>query len=84
MDPEAPDLYVNSMVDPVTNDVAAFEGLVGSHGGLGGWQDRAVLLGPADLMAGLPERIEGADELHRVLVAMLEACGQRATTAFPR
>ena len=82
--PKAPDLYVNSMVDPVTNDVAAFEGLVGSHGGLGGWQDRAVLLGPADLMAGLPERIEGADELHRVLVAMLEACGQRATTAFPR
>ena len=36
-----------------------------------------------DLMAGLPERIEGADELHRVLVSMLEACGQRATTAFP-
>lgn len=78
--PEAPDLYVNSTLDPATNDVAAFEGLVGSHGGLGGWQDRAVLLGPADLMAGLPERIEGADELHRVLVAMLESCGQRATT----
>ena len=54
--PEAPDLYVNSTVDPVTGDVAAFEGLVGSHGGLGGWQDRAVLLGPADLTAGLPER----------------------------
>jgi hypothetical protein len=79
--PEAPDLYVNSTVDPVTDDVAAFEGLVGSHGGLGGWQDRAVLLGPADLMAGLPVRIEGAGELHRVLVAMLETCGQRATTA---
>ena len=46
--PEAPDLYVNSTVDPVTGDVAAFEGLVGSHGGLGGWQDRAVLLGPAE------------------------------------
>ncbi|MCB5275229.1 hypothetical protein BJG92_02777 [Arthrobacter sp. SO5] len=82
MHPEAPDLYVNSTVDPVTNDVGAFEGLVGSHGGLGGWQDRAVLLGPADLMAGLPERIEGADELHRVLVAWLEACGQRTAAAF--
>ena len=81
MHPEAPDLYVNSAVDPVTGDVAAFEGLVGSHGGLGGWQDRAVLIGPADLMAGLPERIEGAGELHRVLVGMLESCGQRATTA---
>ncbi|MCB5293518.1 alkaline phosphatase family protein [Arthrobacter sp. SO3] len=84
MDPEAPDLYVNSAVDPVTNDVAAFEGLFGSHGGLGGWQDRAMLLGPADLMAGLPERIEGADELHRALVAMLESCGQRGSTAFRR
>jgi hypothetical protein len=82
MHPEAPDLYVNSTVDPVTDDVTAFEGLVGSHGGLGGWQDRAVLLGPADLMAELPERIESAAELHRVLVAMLESCGQRATTAF--
>jgi hypothetical protein len=81
MHPEAPDLYVNSTISPVTDDVAAFEGLVGSHGGLGGWQDRAVLLGPADLMAALPERIEGADELHRLLVAMLESCGQRATTA---
>ena len=29
----------------------------------------------------LPERIEGADQLHRVLVGMLEASGQRATTA---
>ncbi|WCI09298.1 hypothetical protein PJ267_05940 [Arthrobacter sp. OVS8] len=29
---EAPDLYVNSTVDPVTGDVTAFEGLVGSHG----------------------------------------------------
>jgi hypothetical protein len=82
--PEAPDLYVNSVVDPVTNDVAAFEGLVGSHGGLGGWQDRAMLLAPADLMAGLPERIEGADELHRVLVGMLVASGQRGETLSRR
>lgn len=78
--PEAPDLYVNSSVDPVIGDVAAFEGLVGSHGGLGGWQDRAVLFGPADLMAGLPDRIEGADELHRALVGMLESSGQRTAT----
>ncbi len=74
---EAPDLYVNSVLDPVTHDVAAFEGLVGSHGGLGGWQDQGVLLAPADLMAGLPVSIEGADQLHRVLVGMLEASGHR-------
>jgi hypothetical protein len=76
--PEAPDLYVNSSMDPITNDVSAFEGLVGSHGGLGGWQDNAVLLAPNDLMADVPERIEGADELHQVLVGMLRASGQRA------
>jgi uncharacterized membrane protein YvlD (DUF360 family) len=79
--PEAPDLYVNSAVDPLTNDVAAFEGLVGSHGGLGGWQDHAVLLAPADLMAGVPASIEGADELHQVLLGMLRASGQRAASA---
>jgi len=75
--PEAPDLYLNSDVHPLTLDVAAFEELVGAHGGLGGYQDSAVLLVPTDLAQGLPEHIEGADDLHRQLVGMLEACGQR-------
>jgi uncharacterized membrane protein YvlD (DUF360 family) len=76
--PSAPDLYVNSTVDPLTQDVHAFEGLVGSHGGLGGWQDDAMLLAPSDLAADLPDRIEGADHLHQALVGMLERCGQRS------
>ena len=79
--PEAPDLYVNSLVDEVTADVAAFEDLVGAHGGLGGWQDRAVLLAPSDLLEGSPAHIEGADRLHEVLVAMLETAGHRRTPA---
>ncbi|HET6985983.1 MAG TPA: alkaline phosphatase family protein [Kribbella sp.] len=75
--PEAPDLYVNSSVDQDTGEVSAFEGLVGCHGGLGGWQGRALLLAPADLV--IPDRpIRGADELHRVLVAYLEQLGQRS------
>jgi uncharacterized membrane protein YvlD (DUF360 family) len=74
----APDLYVVSVVDPLTQDVNAFEGLVGSHGGLGGWQDHGVLLVPTDLAGCLPDRIEGADHLHQVLVEMLVACGQRS------
>ncbi|TWD80071.1 uncharacterized membrane protein YvlD (DUF360 family) [Kribbella amoyensis] len=74
--PEAPDLYVNSAVDPETGEVAAFEGLVGCHGGLGGWQDRAMVLAPPDLR--LPdERIVGADALHHVLVGYLEDLGTR-------
>jgi hypothetical protein len=76
--PEAPDLYINSRVDDITLDIAAFEPLVGAHGGLGGWQDRAVLLAPRALAEVLPaEQIEGADRLHVVLVAMLRALGHR-------
>ena len=78
--PEAPDLYLNSRVDDVTLDIAAFEPLVGAHGGLGGWQDRAILLTPRGLAHVLPEEhIEGADHVHAVLVEMLRAVGQRRT-----
>jgi uncharacterized membrane protein YvlD (DUF360 family) len=78
--PEAPDLYINSRVTDITLDIAAFEPLVGAHGGLGGWQDRAVLLTPRSLAEVLPaEHIEGADHLHTVLVAMLRTVGQRKT-----
>ena len=52
---EAPDLYLNSSLDPATLDIAAFEPLVGAHGGLGGWQDRAVLLVPAALEHIVPD-----------------------------
>ncbi len=82
--PEAPDLYVNSLVDADSLDVAAFEDLVGAHGGLGGAQDSAILLAPASLAGDLPDTIEGADQLHRILVGMLEACGHRRATAPPR
>jgi uncharacterized membrane protein YvlD (DUF360 family) len=77
---EAPDLYVNSSVDRWTADVAAFEDLVGAHGGLGGYQDSAALLVPRDLANEVPLRIEGADVLHGVLAAMLVRCGHRAAT----
>jgi len=76
--PEAPDLYVNSTVDAQTLDVAAFEDLVGAHGGLGGGQDRAVLLAPSDLLPEDAPRVEGADALHRLLVGMLRRSGQRS------
>ena len=53
--PEAPDLYVNSRIEDATLDIAAFEPLVGAHGGLGGWQDRAILLTPRTLAHVLPD-----------------------------
>jgi uncharacterized membrane protein YvlD (DUF360 family) len=73
----APDLYVNSAVDPTTLEVGAFEPLVGSHGGLGGWQDRAVFIPPTALRSS-GEQVHGADELHNVLVGFLEHLGHRA------
>lgn len=72
---EAPDLYVNSLLDDL-DEVAAFEGLVACHGGLGGWQDRGMVVHPADL-AMPDDMVVGADALHRVLVGWLEECGHR-------
>jgi uncharacterized membrane protein YvlD (DUF360 family) len=73
---EAPDVYVNSIVDASTSEIAAFEELVGSHGGLGGWQDRGTFVPPADLVAD-GTAVRGAEDLHQLLVQMLRALGQR-------
>jgi uncharacterized membrane protein YvlD (DUF360 family) len=73
--PAAPDIYVNSLLDDL-DEVAAFEGLVGCHGGLGGWQDRAMVVWPSQLEAP-DEMIVGADAMHRVLVGWLEQLGHR-------
>jgi uncharacterized membrane protein YvlD (DUF360 family) len=75
--PECPDVYVNSLVDPGTEEVAAFEGLVGCHGGLGGWQDRASVVFPKDLPFPA-ERVVGADAMHAALVSILRHLGHRA------
>ena len=80
--PNAPDIYVNSMYDPVLDEVAAFEELVGCHGGVGGWQTRAVLVHPSDwpLAEDLLDHGElvGAVAVHRQLVRWLEALGHRS------
>jgi len=77
---EAPELYVNSAIDPDTLDVAAFEPLVGCHGGLGGWQDRGFVLASPDLLAPT-EPILGGDALHQHLIGILESLGHRSTLA---
>ncbi|MEV4637570.1 alkaline phosphatase family protein [Actinoplanes sp. NPDC049548] len=75
------DILVNSMLDVDTGEVAAFEELIGCHGGLGGWQNRPVLIHPA----GWPVESElvGADEVHRQLVRWLERLGQRTAWREP-
>ena len=79
----APDLYVNSSVDEATLEVRAFEPLVGSHGGLGGWQDRAVLVVPTEL-DGFVHPVESAADLHEIFVAMLEHLGHRQSLSAVR
>ncbi len=78
----APDIYLNSMYDQQTDEVAAFEELVGCHGGVGGWQTRAVLVHPKDWVIW-PElldsegRLVSAETVHRQLVGWLELLGHR-------
>ncbi len=64
----APDILVMSMYDPETGEVAAFEELVGSHGGLGGTQIEPFVLHPVELVHDdVADPIIGAGHLHRVL-----------------
>ena len=75
--PHCADIMVNSMWDPQTEEVAAFEHLVGSHGGLGGEQTHPFVLYPSGLPA--PARpIRGADELHQVFRGWLAHLGHDA------
>lgn len=72
------DIVVNSRIDSGTGEVAAFEELVGSHGGLGGWQSEAVLVHPRGWSA--PGALVGADAVHRQLVRWLEDLGLRGSS----
>jgi hypothetical protein len=83
---DAPDIYVNSLYDPVLDEVAAFEELVGCHGGLGGWQTRPLLVHPVEWPVD-PDllddrgRLRGAETVHRQLVRWLERLGHRSDLA---
>ena len=72
--PHCPDVMVNSTYWEETGEVAAFEELVGSHGGMGGTQSHPFVLRPA----GLPwpdEPVIGAEQVHRILTGWLAALG---------
>jgi uncharacterized membrane protein YvlD (DUF360 family) len=81
--PHCADIMVNSMWDPQTEEVAAFEHLVGSHGGLGGEQTHPFVLYPSGLPAPVSP-IRGADELHQVFRGWLACLGHEAFAATGR
>ena len=72
--PDAPDILVTSCYDPETGEVAAFEELIGSHGGLGGWQTMPFLMFPSALTAPA-EPMVGAASLFGVLKGWVENPG---------
>jgi uncharacterized membrane protein YvlD (DUF360 family) len=75
--PHCPDVLVNSSYWDETGEVAAFEELVGSHGGLGGTQSHPFVLHPADLpWPAAP--VVGAEAVHQVFRGWLAALGHAA------
>ncbi|HET7027420.1 MAG TPA: phage holin family protein [Candidatus Limnocylindrales bacterium] len=77
--PNCADIVVNSMYDPSLDEVAAFEELVGSHGGLGGPQTTPFLLFPAEWPLDDPDLV-GAPALHRQLRRWLDRLEHREAT----
>jgi hypothetical protein len=72
--PHCADLMVNSTFWPEFGEVAAFEELVGSHGGMGGTQAHPFVLHPAEL-AWPAEDVVGAEWVHRVFRGWLAGLG---------
>ncbi|MEU2490780.1 alkaline phosphatase family protein [Streptomyces sp. NPDC007883] len=74
--PHVADIMVNSMYDPATGRVHAFEAQIGSHGGLGGEQSLPFLLWPRELSEPVPGGGEptGAEQVHAVLQRWLDEC----------
>jgi uncharacterized membrane protein YvlD (DUF360 family) len=70
----APDLLLISQYDPELGEVAAFEELIGSHGGLGGPQTEPFILHPMEWR--LDEDVPlGAPAIYRNLRRWLESIG---------
>jgi len=83
----APDLLLISQYDPELGEVAAFEELIGSHGGLGGPQTEPFILHPTEWQ--LDEAVPlGAPAIYRNIRHWLESIGIQlgrpgAATAAP-
>ena len=66
-----PDILVMSMYDPEKNETAAFEELIGSHGGLGGEQSEPFVMYPSEWNLD-NENIIGAEKLYKLFKAKID------------
>ena len=65
-----PDILVNSFYDSESNEVCAFEELVGSHGGLGGEQTKPFIIYPYDWTD--PGELVGAASIYKFLKSEID------------
>ncbi len=72
-----PDVVVNSRYWEDSDEVAAFEELVGSHGGMGGTQSFPFALVPSGF-AEPDEEVVGAEAMHRLMRRWLADLGHEA------
>lgn len=79
--PHCPDILVNCMYDPSSEEVAPFEEFMGSHGGLGGPQTKPFAVVPAD-WSETAAPIVGVEAMHEALHAWLAESQQRAEAQF--
>jgi len=79
--PHCPDILVNSMYDPHSDEVAPFEEFMGSHGGLGGPQTKPFAVVPV-VWSEPANPIVGVEAMHEALRDWL-AESQQATTPAP-
>jgi uncharacterized membrane protein YvlD (DUF360 family) len=75
--PHCPDVMDNSTDWDELGEVAAFEELVGSHGGLGGTQSHPFVMRPSGL-EWPDEPVIGAERVHRIFRGWLAGLGQDA------
>ncbi|WP_027934449.1 phage holin family protein [Amycolatopsis thermoflava] len=71
--PHCADIMINSRWDPETGEASPFEIHVGSHGGLGGEQERGFLIYPKEFEP--PGELVGAESLHRLFRVWLTKLG---------
>jgi uncharacterized membrane protein YvlD (DUF360 family) len=75
-----PDIVLNSTYWADSDEVAAFEELVGSHGGMGGEQSHPFVLFPSDWAAPAGP-VVGAESMHRLMRRWLVDLGHEAYAA---
>ena len=80
--PHCQDIMVNSTYWTAVDEVAAFEELCGSHGGMGGTQNHPFILSPSDFVPP-SQRIVGAENVHLQFTHWLVDLGHTAYADLP-